>query len=746
MYFRKKIKYLFFLVFLLPTSVNASDISEVGKYDLELFGCRMVESSFFTKVLSFGMSENFLEICAGLINFFFGISKVFWQGIDFLLEKMLEFNVFEKVFDVFFGFGQKLFLNLYNQYGLVLILISVGFWTVKFLSGRREEAKKGAFRFFGAIALAMMIFGFGGVSSNGKNVAKDIDSLLSKIESSAFLVSGEMEEFSGLQDEETLSDKVRNMYFEKAVVEPYLLMNYGTTNIKKLEEIGIDPTEFLAKKLTKKSVNEISDKINKAYKEFEKTETKGETKGTKAEYYVYLGQDKIIYKAMVAFFSPLVTLSIGVPLLFVCVGKIVTGLAMGLSIILITFSALLSFFPACEGALFGSVKKFLDFAVQKSLISIIFLIIYYVNGFIDTMIVPSTVALFVINAIVKIIVFGVIFAKRKVIFEKMKMSGVNQTMERSKEVRQKISQAPSQVKGQLQQKQRQVQNMALKGAEVAGNVYRPLKHGVQAVKMARTVQEKRQAKKEGQVINPLELEGRTPQRIGYGGRKVIYGGMDKNSPMNGGSASGNDLSIVPFLPVDRLFFSSLGKNNKSQLGVAKPSFKHTGQRIPLNGNQLIPRVVANGQLSQQVGQLRQTRLLAKRLSGNTVGRTSQLAPVNSLNPAMDSVGKMKNMPNGMKQVASNIIEPKKEGRLESRSIHSARVQQNTPRTEIEQPIILEESVGMTNQQAGYSGSKERIQNTKQQNSVNKKQASTPTREHKKSVPPLPNGRTPQRRI
>lgn len=621
--------------------VYASDITQIGKYDLDFFGFRMVESSFWQKVKSFGMSEEFLDAIASLINLQMGIARVLWQGIDWVLEKILNLDLFNTVFDAFFRFGQKLFTNLYNGFGIAFLIVGVAFWGIYYLVGKREQAKRGFFRLLLSFFLMMLIFGFNGSTSQGQKIVKQVDQWFGQVEQTIFLLANETKEFglageSQLQNKDSLTKNVRKMFYEQAVVQPYLLMNYGTTDIQALEKAGIDPAEFLAEKMSRENIEKINDKVNDAYKEVEKD---GKEEGEKAKYYMYLGQDKLVYKEAVAMFAPLMVIAIGVPLLFVVFGYLILNIAMLVGILVVIFSSFLALVPYGEAMFFNSLKRFLGFLFQKNMLSFLFLLIYYVGGLLDTFIPSVTIFQFVINALAKIVTFCVLFMKRKTILQKMQITGVYETLESGKRVGQNISQtagqiyrAPSEMKKNLAQKTEKVQNGMLKGAEIAGNVYRPLKHGVNAIKMARTVQT-RKGTSSGRVINPIEIVGRTPQSIGYSGRNVVYGQMEDESKRSANVYSVTAISMLDeqgdalfglssVLPVDRFFSPMRNFSSEKNMRIKKPSQDYIGQRVPLKGNVPIPQFNASQSLVKQAERLRELRVYAMRTLWNTSVYTS----------------------------------------------------------------------------------------------------------------------------
>lgn len=113
------------------------------------------------------------------------------------------------------------------------------------------------------------------------------------------------------------------LYYKAAVVDPYILLNYGTTNLEELYQAEIEPQEFLAKEASSEELSDIETKV---------TTAAGEDRGKKKAYRVYIQPTKAVYKAVVGSMVPLLNLSIGLPL--VVIGMI--GLSSNVGVVFIT--------------------------------------------------------------------------------------------------------------------------------------------------------------------------------------------------------------------------------------------------------------------------------------------------------------------------------------------------------------------------------------------------------------------------
>ena len=393
----------------------------------------------------------------------------------------------------------------------------------------------------------------------------------------------------------------------------------------------------------------------------------------------YLTGVKSGYKLIVSMASSFINLSVGIPILVIgCTHLIFETMAL-VMLFFISIGLILAFFPTLDHYLIHSIKKFLGFIFLKSAHGVLLLIMFLVFNMIDQFIPPASIVTFIVNGLVKFIVMIVLFKKRKMIMGKIGLGGIYKTTAQAKHYTNEMRKAPREMVNRANEMKNTGQETILKGAEVAGNFYRPLKYAVDSAKVVRTVQEERREKrsKEGQVINPLELEGRTPQQIPYSGKKVVYGTMDeeqgeqsKGLPMQRtpqsvtpvanqvvskdvGNIASQPISqfISGKLPIDSLIPAISGQSVRKNLSIAKPSGKYIGQSIPLTSqNNVVPKLVANNQLSQQVLQLKQQRLQSVQGLGRMASVPDQLLGKSNRPIESRSVDEMSQNINHLKNV------------------------------------------------------------------------------------------------
>ena len=148
---------------------------------------------------------------------------------------------------------------------------------------------------------------------------------------------------------------MRQLYYKAAVVDPYLLLNYGTTNLEELYQAEIEPQEFLAKEASSEELSDIETKV---------TTLQEKTVGKKA-YRVYIQPTKAVYKAVVGSMVPLLNLSIGLPLVVIGMIRFIFQMLVLCLLLVIPFSLLASFVPVFDYMLMNTLKSFLGLMFQN---------------------------------------------------------------------------------------------------------------------------------------------------------------------------------------------------------------------------------------------------------------------------------------------------------------------------------------------------------------------------------------------
>lgn len=175
---------------------------------------------------------------------------------------------------------------------------------------------------------------------------------------------------------------MRQLYYKAAVVDPYLLLNYGTTNLEELYQAEIEPQEFLAKEASSEELSDIETKV---------TTAAGEDRGKKKAYRVYIQPTKAVYKAVVGSMVPLLNLSIGLPLVVIGMIRFIFQMLVLCLLLVIPFSLLASFVPAFDYMIMNTLKSFLSLMFQKSFYSVIILVAFLIYNIVDDLILMNTV-------------------------------------------------------------------------------------------------------------------------------------------------------------------------------------------------------------------------------------------------------------------------------------------------------------------------------------------------------------------
>lgn len=98
------------LVYAVEKQVDQS-IYEIGKFHIDTFSSYLSDSEFSLGKMLFGANgTDFLKM---MTNMFFSLSKLIWQGLDFVIEKLYEGAAMNELIHQFFTFfGYYLFENI----------------------------------------------------------------------------------------------------------------------------------------------------------------------------------------------------------------------------------------------------------------------------------------------------------------------------------------------------------------------------------------------------------------------------------------------------------------------------------------------------------------------------------------------------------------------------------------------------------------------------------------------------------
>lgn len=603
---------LFLFLSLISVSVYAKtepkEIYSIGKYHLDTFSSYVSDTDYSLGKMLFG--KNGTDFIQMITNMSFGLNKIIWQAFDFIIEKLYEGAAMDGLIHTFFQFSKNIYDKLFNVVGLALTGVYVVYIFYLKVFKSSYHAKRSLIRFISIVSFSIIWFGNGSVASQGEELTKKLNTWSTAVEGLIFEATDGIDDLSAATTSEDAIKQVREMYYRKAVVDTYLLLNYGTTNIDELEKVGIQGHEFLKGSIKEDDLDSISKDVNAAAKEEDEKTT---------PYRAFIRPTKAIYKIIVGGMSPLLNTSLGVPILLIGMVRFLFQLGALMMLLAIPFLLIVSFFPEMDYLIFRGIKSFIGFIFQRSIYSVLILVAFLVFNIIDDMIAMNTIAGFIGNMIVRGIVSLTVIIKRKSILAKLGLGQADKTLSKAKT---KAQETKREVVTTARRGRDLTQQVVLKGADVAGKIHPGLMAASQLYQ--RTKQQRNTPVRDAKVGNTQIADGRKKQ-LPYERKQVISAtqppvGLPTAAvapsarkiaePIKGQVAANISGSIpltVSKLPIDRLINRRAGGMNEQKLTMTKPSMKHIGQSVPLSHN--APKLIANDSLTQQITQLKQSRAL-----------------------------------------------------------------------------------------------------------------------------------------
>lgn len=600
-----------FLALFLSVSVYAksdkSDLYIVGNYHLDTFSSYIGDTEYSLGKMLFG--KNGTDFIQMITNMMFSSNKIVWQVFDFIIEKLYKGAAMDGLIHTFFQFSKNIYDKLFNVVGLGLTGLYVVYIFYLKVCRSSNQAKKALVRFLCVVGFSILWFGNGKVASQGEKLTKDLNTYSTVIEGLIFEATNGIEDLSIATTSEDAIKQVREMYYQKSVVEPYLLLNYGTTDIDELMKVGIKPTEFLSKTIKSEDMKNISNDVTEAAKE---EDDKKET------YRAFIQPTKSIYKMIVGIMSPSLNVSLGIPILMIGMVRFLFQLGALLMLLALAFMLFVSFFPGMDYLIFRGIKTFVGFLFQKSIYSVLILVAFLVFNIIDDLIPMNTVAGFIGNMVVRGLVSLIVFLKRKAILEKLGLGQADRTLSKAKTKAQNTKREVTQT---ARRGKALTEQLILKGTDIAGKIHPGI---FTASQLYQRTKQQKSTPARNHKEKPLEIADGRRKQLPFDD-KLLVGNMQPPpihptaaalhprktaEPIDGKIAAikGSIPLTISSLPIDRLLKdrNAIGENDR-KFSIAQPSMKHFGQSIPLAKN--IPRLIANDSLTQQVTQLKQSRAL-----------------------------------------------------------------------------------------------------------------------------------------
>lgn len=363
---------------------------------------------------------------AGFSNILFELTKILFAVFDKAIEILYTMNVLEKMNSVVASLSSNLWLTFKASYlPLIVVLAILVVVRTYFI-----ESSKQAFIQFGKIIVVLVAAGIW-FSNSGEYLNKmndyssviqaDILSTAGKVDETADIAAGGewLEDADGKPQkvynegtQELATNMIRNELFRQTVYNPFLLLNYGTTDKEEIQKIydkvdgaeeipkGNDGTYLLSKDFTELKADQKKDKIEALSKEN-----------------TYMTVDKVGYKFIMSLISVLGTIFYGVPITAIAFLNVLLQLMAIVYSYILPIVAILSVFPKFSNGFTSSLINIAKIFIGKGLLGLVVLMFSLTNLTIDLLIAPSGFVTALLNLGVKITIYILVWKNRGKIVE-----------------------------------------------------------------------------------------------------------------------------------------------------------------------------------------------------------------------------------------------------------------------------------------------------------------------------------------
>lgn len=387
--------------------VKIESISDLlsSRYPIENYRSYTVSTSgFLAKVAG----DIYVKAIGGMGNLLFEITKLTWEIFDYAVKELYTMNLLDKLNGIIGSLTGNMWENFKENYVGLILIFSILYIGRTFIL----ESPKNAMIQFAKIFLVLIISGIWFPRSNEYMSRMNDYSFL--IQAEVISVAGQTDETSALSsvtekngqtvvDPKTSNQQatnvIRNELFKQVVYNPFLLLNYRTTDKDKINDFYKD--------IENEEIPKDNDGEYLLSKEFAKLDDDTKIKRLEelSEENKTLTSDSVEYKLIIALISVAGVFLYGIPI------TVISALNMFLQLLAVVYSyilpvvALISLIPKYNNALIGNLMNIAKIFMGKGFIGLLVLLFSLVNLTIDLLIPPSSVVTAILNTLIKGLIY-----------------------------------------------------------------------------------------------------------------------------------------------------------------------------------------------------------------------------------------------------------------------------------------------------------------------------------------------------
>lgn len=353
----------------------------------------------------------------GLTNVTFSFAGNIVRVVDAGMDILYNLQPIDEFANSITNVSKSVYKTLKKNFGEALFIFTCGYVVYLFcVRGSAKEAMRRSILF-----ICVMVIG-GLWMSNAGYYMKALNAL--SVEAQGKLLTAGNGLVGIVQDEGNFADGsaiekgkemegtvavMRNLYFDMALMKPFLIVNFGETSEAKINEKGDSKSKLsrvdklLSYKLSKEGEKEKLDYIESV--EIKKYENESMTAGSA---FTQLGE---------SFIAVVSSIVIGIPFLALAFFNFLLQIIALVIVFFVPFAFILAYVPQLAYSGFVTLGRLGSVYLLKAMLGVIVLFVYVICFMVDTLIPPNGFGKYLLNVTVLALILWIGFVKRDAIIK-----------------------------------------------------------------------------------------------------------------------------------------------------------------------------------------------------------------------------------------------------------------------------------------------------------------------------------------
>ncbi|MCG3230459.1 hypothetical protein HXV89_14230 [Bacillus subtilis] len=353
----------------------------------------------------------------GLTNVTFSFAGNIVRVVDAGMDILYNLQPIDEFANSITNVSKSVYKTLKKNFGEALFIFTCGYVVYLFcVRGSAKEAMRRSILF-----ICVMVIG-GLWMSNAGYYMKALNAL--SVEAQGKLLTAGNGLVGIVQDEGNFADGsaiekgkemegtvavMRNLYFDMALMKPFLIVNFGETSEAKINEKGDSKSKLsrvdklLSYKLSKEGEKEKLDYIESV--EIKKYENESMTAGSA---FTQLGE---------SFIAVISSIVIGIPFLALAFFNFLLQIIALVIVFFVPFAFILAYVPQLAYSGFVTLGRLGSVYLLKAMLGVVVLFVYVICFMVDTLIPPNGFGKYLLNVTVLSLILWIGFVKRDAIIK-----------------------------------------------------------------------------------------------------------------------------------------------------------------------------------------------------------------------------------------------------------------------------------------------------------------------------------------